>query len=132
MDYLGAFLVGGYGGWVLEAVQDSACYDRALAKIGLDWLPFKVLYGVGLALLVLIYKTAPTSNLLLLALLCSLVFTLLECGNGLIGEKIYGKRGWTYDTCDSFCNKYNSIRISAAWFGLALVALIIVKKVIKK
>lgn len=126
--YLAAFLVGGTAGYWFEEVQSPTSQDRLLAKLGLGGLPWKTNPAICLLVLFAAYRAFPTVNLALLAALCAIGFTLFECGNGLIGERLYGARGWTYDGLH-FCKRYNSVQVTLAWFILSLAALWLLRQV---
>ena len=101
--------------------------DTFNLKLGLN-LPFKLIYGIGVLLLIFIDRIFSQYHLLIKTLIATVIIALYECLAGLISLYFNGYPTWDYrQTFYPLCNNYISIEISAYWFILILIFFYFIK-----
>ena len=82
-------------------------------KLGICFPLFNI-YGIGALILLGLRVYLPNVNNLVLAIIATIVITLMECLVGQLSFKINGKQTWNYSS--GVCNGFISLRISMFWF----------------
>lgn len=121
------FVLGSFVGWLME-IFFKTISKESLDRAGMGKGPFCMAYGMGVVLL-LLFVSRDTSNLLRVFILSSFIGTTFEYITAVILEKVYGLVLWEYTKLKFAINDHICLEFIILWgiFGTIFCKFLIPK-----